>query len=606
MIAGPVIGEEAAGAASWTTTDPRGQIPIYSTNFDLTHIKTPLRVQRYKELLRDYDEKETEFLVNGFSQGFPIGFEGPFENDHFAPNLISAVQQPKLLWQHVMKEVQAQRYAGPFDTPPFQKFWQSPLGLVPKKGTDKLHLIFHLGYPHGGLSINSGTPERKKSVKYPAFDKAIELCKKKGPGCFLAKTDLASAFRQLPLRVEDYPLLGMKAKNPATGELQWFVDKCLPFGAGISCSHFQRFSNSLKHITESMTLEELLNYLDDFLFADDKENSCNQQISTFLWICDWLGLPTAPDKTEWAAQVIVFLGLLIGTINQLIAIPEEKIERGLKAIDAMLKAKTATAKQVQSLAGLLNFFCRAVTPGRAFNRRLYDLLTPAKHGSHHVNITAEVKEDLRVWKTFLTTKPHFREFLDTDVTTAEEIGFYTDVSGNPGLGFSCYFHPHWTYEQWDKQLFLQEAKPDISWLKLYALVLAVTLWGNHLHNKRVILRCDNQAVVGMVNANTTPEKHCMKLVLILVSVAMKYNCRLYARYIQTDENCCADALSRLNIPRFFQHAKQGVSQLPAIIPASLWPASKIRKTGSSQEAWHLQQPKNTMTSGVPSWNSRVG
>ena len=42
----------------------------------------------------------------------------------------------------------------------------------------------------------------------------------------------------------------MKAQDPLTGEWKYFIDKCLPFGSSISCSHFQRFSNALQHLIE--------------------------------------------------------------------------------------------------------------------------------------------------------------------------------------------------------------------------------------------------------------------------------------------------------------------------------------------------------------------
>ena len=40
--------------------------------------------------------------------------------------------------------------------------------------------------------------------------------------------------------------LVMMAENPETGKIQFFIDKCLPFGASISCAIFQDFSDGLK------------------------------------------------------------------------------------------------------------------------------------------------------------------------------------------------------------------------------------------------------------------------------------------------------------------------------------------------------------------------
>jgi hypothetical protein len=61
----------------------------------------------------------------------------------------------------------------------------------------------------------------------------------------------------------EFDLLGFKIGN-------WYViDKCLPMGCSVSCSHFERFSSFLHWITEMESdLHEIDHYLDDFLFAN--------------------------------------------------------------------------------------------------------------------------------------------------------------------------------------------------------------------------------------------------------------------------------------------------------------------------------------------------
>ena len=49
------------------------------TNRDLKRIVTPIIVNRLEELLieSDYPSDETNFLVDGFTEGFDICYEGP-------------------------------------------------------------------------------------------------------------------------------------------------------------------------------------------------------------------------------------------------------------------------------------------------------------------------------------------------------------------------------------------------------------------------------------------------------------------------------------------------------------------------------------------------
>ena len=102
-------------------------------------------------------------------------------------------------------------------------------------------------------------------VKYNDLDTAVREClrllqeadvlddpelkglieKGERPILYLGKTDLSSTFRVLPLKVCCFCWLVFKAVDLTTGETMYFVDKCLPFGASISCTLYQKFSNAL-------------------------------------------------------------------------------------------------------------------------------------------------------------------------------------------------------------------------------------------------------------------------------------------------------------------------------------------------------------------------
>ena len=114
---------------------------------------------------------------------------------------------------------------------------QSPTGLVSKSNGDT-RLIFHLSYPEIG-SVNYHTPKEICSVKYKDLDHAIILCMEAGESCYLAKADIKSAFRHLPIRREDWCWLVMMAVDPVTVRKKYFYDKCIPFGSSISCANFQ-------------------------------------------------------------------------------------------------------------------------------------------------------------------------------------------------------------------------------------------------------------------------------------------------------------------------------------------------------------------------------
>ena len=155
--------------------------------------------------------------------------------------------------------------------PPYDNFIQSPIGLVPKDRNKHTRLIFHLSYPRGKnvkKSVNANTPRDRCLVKYLDFDKAIQLCLKMGRSvCHLGRSDVRSAFRNLCMKKSQWRYLLMKARSPFDGKWYYFMDKCLPFGASISCAHFQMVSDAIAHLVKSRTHQDLVNYLDDFLFV---------------------------------------------------------------------------------------------------------------------------------------------------------------------------------------------------------------------------------------------------------------------------------------------------------------------------------------------------
>ena len=67
-----------------------------------------------------------------------------------------------------------------------------------------------------------------------------------------------------PLRRGSWKLLVLKAEQPVTGKIYYFVDKCLPFGASISCAIFQDFFNAVAYLVLFNTNKPLVNYLDDY------------------------------------------------------------------------------------------------------------------------------------------------------------------------------------------------------------------------------------------------------------------------------------------------------------------------------------------------------
>ena len=253
---------------------------------DLQNIVTPVKPEVLQQLLieSNYDRKKTQYLVDGFTNGFDLHYSGPVNRTDMAQNIPLRVGSKFELWEKMMKEVKEKRFAGPFQKIPFHNYIQSPVGLVPKDGGKKTRLIFHLSYhfgKSGNPSVNTCIDPNICTVRYNDIDEAIKCSfyqtRNSSRLVVYAKTDVSSAFRLIPLKRSSWWVLIMMVRHPVTGEKLYFVDKCLPFGASISCAIFQDFSDALKHIGEykAKVVMAINNYFDDFLFITVTTRECN-------------------------------------------------------------------------------------------------------------------------------------------------------------------------------------------------------------------------------------------------------------------------------------------------------------------------------------------
>ena len=195
----------------------------------------------------------------------------------------------------------------------------------------------------------------------------------------------------------------------------------------------------------------------------------------------------------------------------------------------------------------------------------------------HFNVTAELRMDLQLWLSFLKTpQVYYRSFLDfDDKLYFSPLDFYTDASSTIGCG--GIYQNEWFMITWEKD-FLDKYSPSINYLELYGLTVAVLAWLPKFRNRNVIIFCDNQSVIYMVNNGTSGCKLCMILIRLLVLNCLLYNVKLKVKYIASKSNRYADSLSRMKYHEFRRLAKtenREFKKFPIEIPECLWPMEKL-------------------------------
>ena len=199
--------------------------------------------------------------------------------------------------------------------------WGIISGIVPKKDPSEFRLIHYLSYPPALLLMISFPRNvrqfimRRSSMPYLSSNG-------KGPGCFMAKTDVKSAFRIIPIHPNDFALLGMKWQNA------YYFDRCLPMGCCSSCAIFEAFSTALEWLAMNrLGASGVLLILDDFLFIADSHDKCHADLTNFLSICEYIGVPIAQEKTVGPATTLQFMGITLDSVLQEARLPVDKLQK---------------------------------------------------------------------------------------------------------------------------------------------------------------------------------------------------------------------------------------------------------------------------------------
>lgn len=499
--------------------------------------------------LRGYDSVERDYLVNGFKNGFRIGHEG-IRCSRVCKNQKSVHDKPQVMRDYIRVELEAGRLAGPFSSIPFQPFTCSPLGLREKSTKGKWRVIQNLSAPYDGTSVNDGIPFSERTTSYPDIQQAIDYITELldlgfTDSVYLAKTDIKSAFRIVPIAWEDLGLLGFEFEG------MFYHDLVMTMGSGSSCRIFQRIANAINWIARNkLHIRRTLTYVDDTLIIESNRDLCFKRLQLFSKVCNQIGFVIADEKTEGPSERLTFLGIELDSIDKCARLPLKKVTKCNALIVAILERRSITLRELQSIIGLLNFACSVIQPGRCFLRRLIDLTIGKKSPNYWINLNVEVKRDLNMWSVFLESYNGVTFFRDRIFITNQDLKLYTDAASK--FGYGAVYKSQWFYGLWGEL----SKEMDIMWMELFAVVAAFCTWAHEFANRSVLFYTDNEALVFVLNKQSSKNSQIMKLIRFLVLKALKYNILFRAKHIRGVDNIMADCLSRLDLQGFRRRATQ--------------------------------------------------
>ena len=139
-------------------------------------------------------------------------------------------------------------------------------------------------------------------------------------------------------------------------------------------------------------------------------------------------------------QSLIYSGIQIDSVHRQLILLEHKISKINKALQSAINKTKLTKRELQCLAGRLNFAARVIYGGRTFLRRLIYSINTLKQPHHHTRLTQTLCKDLHWWIEFIDTFNGITFFVDSEPQPLDQLS--TDACLTSGAG---HFHQDWFY-----------------------------------------------------------------------------------------------------------------------------------------------------------------
>lgn len=552
---------ETRGDGSLPTprADEQGRLP----NLHWNRLKADLLEQVAGELHGDIGDT-WRALVRWTRGGFPLHYSGPARKEH-PVEVAHLMQASRHTVDQDLEPLQQKLCSllvgggptfGPFRTPPYDLGIVSPvLGVWKKDGT--VRPVYHCSYPRdkqgsgSRRSLNGGI--QREDFWFPTYDSVAAwilqwyLCDWSAGPVITAETppvifklDFESAFRQVPVRESDWPLLMLLNGSNQS----YMLETCAAFGTRISADLWLRVANIWKFVLHACGFPVTMIYVDDLavICPGARLRHLFRLVSTLeheLGTRVHWGKVFSDGGCTTCATV---LGVLVDTRERTLSLDPKKARQRLNQIRVLLNTTRWEVKGLEKLVGALNFFATALPSGRLLLGPLYALtglhggLVDA--GPHHAARLA-----LSSWHDILRSAIQARVWLPMFHNLRSVHWLATDAS-DAGLGGVSAFGA------WSSSLSGRDAW-SINVRELLAVWVSITkVWRTQLRHSLLHVFVDNETArswaghppSGRVAA---PVRHFITAVQRDLALCLQdMDCTLVMHRIPTHDNYVADRLSR--------------------------------------------------------------
>lgn len=480
-------------------------------------------------------------IISGIEFGVDVGFVGDRASVRGGRNRKVEDECAAKVDKVIAADVAALKKAGPFDSPPMINFVASPIGAVPKKDSDKVRVIHNLSAPWRGASVNASIRERP--VKLSSVGVACRHIRAHGPACFMVKLDIEAAYKQIPVRPQDWHLLGFKWRG------KYYHERVLPFGLTSSCALWELYATALQDMLERIAgIGCVIHYVDDFLIVTQSKEEAQRALSAALALCEQLGLPVSPEKTEGPAQRLTFLGVELDTVAMTVALPQKKLLELRELMCEWVERRRGSVRELQRVRGKLQFASQVVQPGKFFTRRIIELEKRlrdiAASEDSQCSLPAQLLADFAWWKEGLAQWNGISIMYQREWEDADKIELFTDACNT---GYGATWEHRWFGGSWGPAALAaaqRSQRLSMPFLEALALVTAAFTWGPEWSGRKILFRCDAKAVVDAIDRGSSRTAGVMHLMRQLALAAIRCNFAFRCLHVPGKDNTLADAFSR--------------------------------------------------------------
>ena len=454
---------------------------------------------------------------------------------------------------------------GPFTEPPLPNLRINQVFAVEQP--EKFRNIVNMSFPKKRSHNDAIDTTRLPKITMATTRQVGQAVKKAGPSGVMSKLDMKDAYKLLPVHRSELKYQGFMWMG------RIFIEKMLVFGNKRAVPAFDNFHESVVNLVrvEAQTKKDNeYRILDDMLHISRSSEENAKFVNKYLEIAEDLNIPLAKldgKKAFIGKSEGIMLGVFFDAKTQSWALPSDKIQRYMYALQSVVNKKLVSKLELQKVNGIVNFVTLLCPQLRFFRNPLVNDMKKA-YITSPVPLSTQSEKTIHFWlhvlfdmtgKTF--PLPTMMSFPPPDIYAfcSDAAGYAaadsspSDIYYNIGTGFAGYLYPAsrvFTTGRafWPKSFIttafdedLKAAGNKTTTLELIGWFLPLFHCIDLIKNSHVLLECDNKAaVLAFARGRSKQDRWASTILTAIMEVCLFFNIYLHVEHLKR----CTSAASR--------------------------------------------------------------